>query len=121
MNFVGIVFGREIFPAEAVPEVDASNATHLHIDINVQEAIQGSDQIVLELTDFVDTNNSGDNIVGTYTITSGQLQNGSWVGLNIPLADFNGLTERSKLGLLLFNSGGSISDVLIDNIYFYTQ
>ena len=48
LNFVGIVFNDVTFPAEAVPPVNATNMTHLHIDINVQEELQSGDKLLLD-------------------------------------------------------------------------
>lgn len=120
LNFVGIVFNDVIFPAEAVPPVDATNATHLHIDINVQEALQNGDQLLLELTNFGATETTGG-----YTISGNDLQTNNWASFDIPLSAFSGLTDRSAIGLLLFNSqigpDPTISEIIFDNIYFYTE
>ncbi|RZN79247.1 MAG: carbohydrate-binding protein, partial [Winogradskyella sp.] len=59
LNFVGIVFNDVIFPAEAVPPVNATNLTTLHIDINVQEALQSGDRLLLELTNYGATETVG--------------------------------------------------------------
>jgi hypothetical protein len=43
-----------------------------------------------------------------------------WRGFDIPLANFTGLSNRSQLGLLFFISN-SISNVYVDNIYYYIE
>ena len=120
LNFVGIVFNGVIFPSEAVPTIDATGMTHMHIDINVQEELQVGDRILLELTNYGATNQTGG-----FTITSTDLATDGWVGFDIPLDQFAGLVDRSSLGLLLFNSqigaNPTISNVYFDNIYFYNE
>ncbi len=117
LNFVGIVFNDVIFPNEAVPTVDATNLDVLHIDIRAQEEVQASDFLRLELTNY----GSGGETGGAFTISGSELQNGNFVEFDIPLDDFAGLTDRSELGLLLFVSDGTISDIDLDNIYFYAE
>lgn len=120
LNFVGIVFNPVIFPSEAVPTINAAGMTHMHIDINIQEELQVGDRILLELTNYGATNQTGG-----FTINSTDLETDGWVGFDIPLAQFVGLTDRSSLGLLLFNSqigpNPTISNVFFDNIYFYNE
>jgi len=116
LNFVGIVFNDVIFPSEAVPPVDARNLTHLHVDINVQEALDAADFLEIELTNYGSTNTAS-----RVRINANELEAGVWRGFDIELDDFTGLAGRERIGLLLFDSGGSISDILLDNIYFYTD
>lgn len=120
LNFVGIVFNDVIFPAEAVPPVDASDMTHLHIDVNVQEPLQGNARLLLELTNY-----GGTQTAGTFTIMGNNLVENDWASFDIPLSSFSGLQDRSRLGLLLFNSqlgdNPTISTIFLDNIYFYRE
>jgi hypothetical protein len=121
LNFVGIVFNDVIFPAEAVQPVNATDLTHLHIDINVQEPVQASDRFLVQLTNYGSTET-----VGSFLINGTQLLEDDWVGFDIPLSSFSGLTDRNRIGLLLFNSNNAsnvptISSVFLDNIYFYTE
>jgi hypothetical protein len=121
LNFVGIVFNDVTFPAEAVQPVNATGLTHLHLDINVQEELQPGDQIKLELTNYGATET-----VGSYTITADDLVSDDWVSFDIPLSDFSGLTDRNRIGLLLFNSevganNPTISNIFLDNVYFYSE
>ncbi len=121
LNFVGIVFNDVIFPAEAVQPVNATGLTHLHIDVNVQEPVQASDRLLLQLTNYGATET-----VGSFLINGSDLLEDEWVGFDIPLSDFSGLTDRNRIGLLLFNSESgpanpTISNIFLDNIYFYTE
>lgn len=121
LNFVGIVFNDVIFPSEAVQPVNATDLTHLHIDINVQEAVQDSDRLLLELTNY-----GSPETVGSYLISGSELLEDDWVSFDIPLSEFSGLGDRNRIGLLLFNSNSpsnvpTISNIFLDNIYFYTE
>ncbi len=109
LNFVGIGFFDE------VPPVDASAMTTLHVDIKVNEAIGPGDFIRLQLLNSVANNETS----GVFTIAGSALSSDQWVSFDIPLADFTGLTDRSQLGLLFFISDSTISDIFVDNIYFY--
>lgn len=121
LNFVGIVFNDVIFPSEAVQPVDATNLTHLHIDVNVQEAVQANDRLLLELTNY-----GASGSVGSYLIEGNELSENEWISFDIPLSSFSGLSDRNRIGLLLFNSEAgpnnpTISNIYLDNIYFYSE
>lgn len=109
LNFVGIGFFDE------VPPVNATDMTTLHLDIKVNEAIGPGDFIRLELLNSVGNNQTA----GSFTIDGSALTTDQWVSFDIPLADFTGLSDRSQLGLLFFISDSTISDIFVDNIYFY--
>ena len=109
LNFVGIGFFDD------VPSVNATEMTTLHVDIKVNEAIDPGDFIRLQLLNSVGNNESS----GSYTIDGSALTADQWVSFDIPLTDFTGLTDRSQLGLLFFISDSTVSDIFVDNIYFY--
>ena len=108
LNFVGIGTFTN------VPSIDASEMTHLHVDIQVQETVESGDYIDLTLLNSVGVGETS----GTTRIADTQLASNAWVSLDIPLADF-GLADQSKLGLLFFISDNTISNILVDNIYYY--
>lgn len=109
LNFVGI--GTFL----NVPTIDASAMTHLHIDINVQEAIEAGDFIKIQLLNSVGNNETS----GDVTFTNTTLIENEWVSLDIPLSDFTGLSSLTEIGLLFFVSDATISNIYVDNIYFY--
>lgn len=110
LNFVGI---GTFFD---VPTLNLTDMTHIHIDINVQEAIDSGDYIELELLNSVGNNE----ISGASRIESSQLRFDEWVSIDIPLADF-GLASRNAIGLLFVKSDNTISNIYVDNIYYYKE
>ncbi len=114
LNFVGI--GTGVDPNQTNSPVDASEMTHIHVDIYVNEAITSGDFIRLQLINSVGNNESS----GSVTFSSGVLREGEWVSFDVPLADFN-LAAQDQIGLIFFVSDATISDVYIDNIYYYTD
>lgn len=110
LNFVGIGTFNE------VASVDASNMSHIHVDIYVNEAIQAGDFIRFQLINSVGNNEAS----GSVTFSSNDLQQGQWVSFDVPLSDFN-LPDRSQLGLIFFVSDETISDIYVDNIFYYTD
>ncbi len=124
LNFVATSFTN--------PTVDVSGMTFLHVDIRTEESIDPGDSIVIELIDFGADNafGGGNDTGGGITFTSGDLESGSWISLDIPLASFanntgGGLSgfvngARANVAQLVFASGG-ISTLTVDNMYFYTE
>lgn len=114
LNFVGIATGVD--PNQTNSPVDATAMSHIHVDIYVNEAITAGDFIRFQLINDVGGNESS----GSVTFNSGALREGEWVSFDVPLADFN-LNGRDKLGLIFFVSDETISDIFVDNIYYYTD
>lgn len=115
LNFVAIEFyGRE---GSGVPPVDASDMTHLHIDIRVNQAVGAADAFTIELfNNFA----SGSQTSGGFTVSGSDLQSNEWVQFDIPLSSFTGLSTRDAIGAIIFSSG-SIRNVSLDNIFFYAE
>lgn len=97
-----------------VSSVNATDMTHLHVDIQVKETVDAGDYIRFELLNSVGVGETS----GSVQIGSAAFLENEWVSLDIPLDDF-GLASRSQLGLLFFISDNTISDILVDNIYYY--
>ncbi len=110
LNFVGIGTFNTVSP------INANDMTHFHVDINVREAIQPGDFITIQLLNNV----GGLESSGTYTITGDQLLSQEWASFDIALDDF-GLAARNQLGLIFFISDATISDIYVDNIYYYRE
>lgn len=113
LNFVGTQFSQ--------PTVNASQMSYMHVDIQVQEAMTAGDHIKIQLGDFGADGVFGgpDDSNGTVNYTNANLTTGSWVGFDIPLTSFTGLTSKNNLAQILFISDATISNILVDNIYFY--
>lgn len=111
LNFVGIGTFLNVAP------VNASQMTHFHVDLNVQEAIQPGDFIRIQLINSVGNNETS----GSVIINSSQLLSDEWLSLDIPLGEFTGLGPRNQLGLIFFVSDSTISNLFVDNIYYYKE
>jgi hypothetical protein len=117
LNFVGIGTFLDVEP------LNLSGMTHLHVDINVQEELDAGDQLTLQLLNGVLTANETS---GSIVLNDSQLLSNEWASFDIPLSSFEGLTSRDAIGLLFFISNNSsnvptISDIYVDNIYYYTE
>ncbi len=119
LNFVGIS------TFISVPTLDLSDMSHVHVDINVQQEIQPEDFVTLRIATNAGTGNETNY---DYTIPSNQLRAYEWSSFDIPLEDFNGLSDRSNVGLFVFvtegtNPGvpGSITNILVDNLYYFNN
>ncbi len=111
LNFVGI--GTYL----NAPSLNLEQMTHLHVDINVQEPIESGDFIRLQLINNV----GGNEISGSVTIDGSQLSTNNWVSFDVPLSNFSGLSARNNIGLLFFISDATISDIFVDNIYYFKE
>jgi hypothetical protein len=102
------------------PTVNVSGMTHLHVDIQIPESIDPGDFISIELGDFGPDGafGGGDDSSGRVTFTNTSLSSNTWISLDIPLADF-GLANRNNLAQIFFISDATISNLLVDNMYFY--
>lgn len=109
LNFVGI--GTFL----NVPTVDASQMTHFHVDIKIQEDIDPGDFLRLQLINDV----GGNETSGSVILNSSMLVSEEWMSFDIPLGEFTGLGPRNQLGLIFFVSDATISNILVDNIYYY--
>ncbi|WP_241244286.1 carbohydrate-binding protein [Flagellimonas marinaquae] len=109
LNFVGIGTFLNVSP------INASAMTTLHVDIKVNEAIDPGDFIRIQLLNSVGNGETS----GSVTLAASDLRQDEWVSFDIPLADFTGLGDRSQIGLLFFVSDSTISDIFVDNIYYY--
>ncbi len=111
LNFVGI--------ETANTQIDASSMTHFHVNVWTADATE----IKIKLVDFgpngvYDGPGEGDDAEHELTIESPAQQ--EWVSLDIPLADFTGLTTRSNLTQYIFSGAPTgANTIFMDNIYFY--
>ncbi len=120
LNFVATEFKN--------PTINISQMTHFHVDIQIREAVDPADFITVELGDFGPNGafGGGDDKSGNVKFLSASLSSNQWISLDIPLANFTGLTNRSNLAQIFFissdgtsNNTPTISTILVDNMYFY--
>ncbi len=106
-NFVGIQFTS--------PTVNASSMTHLHVDIFIPNTLPANARFKIEMVHF-----GTPNITGAFTSTITVAQSRQWVSLDIPLASFSGLSNRSNLAQIIFvDDSNNIDSFYADNIYLY--
>lgn len=112
-NFVGIQFSQ--------PTINATSMTHVHLDVKVQNATGTGNSIKVALNDFgADAVYGGGNDSGfNYTYNNPALGGGSWVSIDLPLSSFTGLASRAHLAQVVLESNSGITDLLVDNVYFY--
>jgi len=97
---------------------DISTMTHFHMDVWTPDVTDGSSQYKIKLVDF-----GPDGVYGTddteheLILTNAEMSSNNWVSLDIPLADFTGLTTREHFAQLVIS--GTYETVFVDNIYFY--
>jgi hypothetical protein len=108
-NFVGIQFTS--------PTIDATNMTHLHMDIWIPNEVDPADKLAVRLVDMgPDGALDGTDPSLNYEI-EGPLAAQSWISVDIDLA---GLSSRSRLAqIILEQVGTSLTGFYLDNIYLY--
>lgn len=103
------------------PTIDASSMTHFHLDLWTPDSVAGA-AFKIKLVDFGANGifGGGDDAEHELTFTessSPALATGTWVGLDISLSEFTGLTTKAHLAQLIIS--GDLNTVYMDNIYFY--
>ena len=113
LNFVGILTEAE--------SIDATDMTHFHIDIWTPDATDPPASFKVLIVDFGADGNfgGGDDSSHELSFTSPTLQTESWVSIDVPLADFSGLTSRTNISQLVLS--GDLPNVLVDNVYYYNS
>jgi hypothetical protein len=111
LNFVGIEFTSQ--------KINASQMTFFRLDIWTPENTNPPNEFKVLLVDFGADGNfgGGDDSSHELTFRSPLLRSGQWVTLNIPMAAFTGLRNRSNLAQLVLS--GTIPTVYVTNVYFY--
>ncbi|WP_153797729.1 hypothetical protein [Foetidibacter luteolus] len=111
LNFVGIEFKN--------PPVNASSMQVFHIDMWTPDATEAPNNFKILLVDFGANGvfGGGDDSQHEIEVTSPVLATKKWVGIDIPLSSFTGLTNKAHLAQLVLS--GSVPNVYLDNVYFY--
>lgn len=95
--------------------INATGMTHFHVDVWTPNM----STFKVKLVDFGANAawSGGDDVEHELSFTPAL---SSWVSLDIPLADFTGLTTKEHIAQLIF-SGAPTGTVFLDNIYFYNS
>ncbi len=111
--------------------VDLSTFDSLHIDIQVTESFADTDILIVEIIDFgpnnADNGPGSDDTGGGFNISGSQLQEGEWIGIDIPVNGFTlatgggfvGSPNLSNVARVVFVGNNGITSILVDNVYFY--
>ena len=113
LNFVGIEFSSS--------QIDIRPMTHFHIDLWTPDPTSPPRQFKILLVDFGPngTFGGGDDTSHELTFTAPLLKTGSWVSIDIPLANFSGLLNRKNLAQFVLS--GDLPNLYIDNVFFYSN
>jgi hypothetical protein len=86
------------------------------LDVNVREALRPG-----AFLRVVMINNNGPNETsGSVNLVNYKpLVRDNWVSYDIPISDFAGLGVPNDVDLIFFVSDGTISNIYVDNVYFY--
>jgi endoglucanase len=116
-NFIGIQLGNGI---------DLTNFTHMHFDYWVADESVGAGAIINpKLSNHAglpDTEGETSAIGSVNPVSTA----GEWVSFDVALDDFtsesaNGLLDRENIYQIILTTAGTITNVYIDNLYFYNQ
>jgi len=116
LNFAGIEFIAQ--------QIDATDLTHFRFDLLTQQTTNSPVKFTVRLVDFGANGrwSGGDDVEDDLIFdqeTTPSLVSNQWISFDIPIDDFVDLTTRKNLSQLLFLTSGGLSEVYIDNIYFY--
>jgi hypothetical protein len=111
LNFVGIQFTG--------PTIDASDMTHLHLDIFVPDEVAPENKLQIRVVDLgADGTFDDPNPTVSFNLEGAELVSNNWISLDI---DLSALSSKNRLAQVVFdNLGSGLSGFYADNIYFYT-
>ncbi|MBT7831451.1 MAG: T9SS type A sorting domain-containing protein, partial [Candidatus Marinimicrobia bacterium] len=99
--------------------VDATAMTHFHMDIWTSDPTADPAVFKVKLVDFGADGawSGGDDTEHELTFMAPLLTTGNWVGIDVPLSDFTGMTAQAHLAQYIIS--GDPNTVYMDNMYFY--
>ncbi|MFZ1524096.1 MAG: Ig-like domain-containing protein, partial [Saprospiraceae bacterium] len=111
LNFVGIEFTSKT--------INATDMTHFHMDIWTPDPVTASKTFKILLVDFGPNNSfgGGDDSSHELSFRAPLITSGNWVGIDVPLSAFTGLSKRANMAQLVLS--GDFPNVYIDNVYFH--
>lgn len=101
--------------------IDATDMTHFHMDIWTPDPTADPAAFRVKLVDFGADGayGGGDDVEHEVAFTAATvpaLASETWIGLEIPLSSFAGLTTRAHLAQMVISS--DLKTVYVDNVYF---
>ena len=113
--------------------VDASGMTHFHIDIWTPDSTDTGEVFRVKLVNFGATTTEGE--IAFSATTTPAIGTGTWISLDIPLADFADSTkvtdptktlgDTANIAQLILSAtlggGPGLGTVYVDNVYFYNS
>ncbi|WP_168037011.1 Ig-like domain-containing protein [Neolewinella antarctica] len=114
LNFVGTEFKN--------PTIDATGVNRMHIDIWTPDDIDEQADFTVKLVDFGSNNQfgGGDDAEASIIVKAPTLKSREWISVDVPLADFSGLSSRANLAQIVYVADGIPNTVFVDNVYFYS-
>ena len=111
-NFVGIEFSN--------PTVNATQMTHLHLDVFFPDAIAPGRQLRVIVVDFGQDRafGGGDDTRHSTTFTAPTIASQRWIPIDIPFSSLTMLGSRANIAQIILE-GGDGTSLYVDNIYFY--
>lgn len=101
--------------------INVTAMTHFHMDIWTPDFFGSSSKFKIKLVDFgangVYDPSGGDDVSHEIALDRTKMFTSIWVGIDIRLSDFIGLTTKEHIGQLILS--GDPNTVFVDNIYFY--
>ncbi|MEM7297611.1 MAG: DUF5011 domain-containing protein, partial [Bacteroidota bacterium] len=110
-GFLGVDFSSNSF--------DGTNHTHFHMDYWIADDFAAG-----QILNPKWSNHAGGAEVNAFEYTNaiGDTQSGTWVSLDVAIADFNvGTTTRDNLAQFILATAATLDVVYVDNIYLYTD
>lgn len=101
--------------------INATDMETMHMDIWTPDPISEESMFKVLLIDFGanGTFDGGDDSSHEVTVNSIALSSGNWISLDIPLANFTGLSSRENLAQMVISA--TFPNLYIDNVYFYGE
>jgi hypothetical protein len=117
--YTNLVFAGIDFTSQTI---DASDMTHFHMDVWTPDPTDEPATFKVKLVDFGADGayGGGDDVEHELAFTSATtpaITTGAWAALDVPLAEFTGLTTKAHLAQMIIS--GDPNTVFVDNVYFY--
>ncbi|MBI5216570.1 MAG: T9SS type A sorting domain-containing protein [Ignavibacteriae bacterium] len=118
-KYTSLVFAGIEFTSSTI---NATAMNFFHMDMWTPDSTALPKIFKIKLVDFGADGawSGGDDVEHELTLNASSvpaLSTGNWMSLNIPLANFTGLTTKAHLAQLIIS--GDLRTVFIDNVYFY--